>query len=304
MRNEMKHILIILCLIIPATLTGQVKCSSEPCSTSEALTANADLILSNAEMDSIADIHLFKGKPLNRKNRDRVFLVHKEFVTCYDTAIKLPLWSSYLLTEDFANDTRNREDCFRDDPRMYPNSNQTTCDYYSGSGYNRGHISPRNDFNRSQTAMHNTYLFTNMVPQKAPHNQSTWRYTEEYINDLAEDQDSIYIVTGILFDYNEDNLPDEKDTLPMIADDRPLAIPSHFYKIIVKAFSDEEMYSLALVVPHDSSWRGKQEVLDYLKSDCISTIDHIEKVSGFNFFWRLENDIEQEVEGVASDELW
>jgi endonuclease G len=291
-------------IIIGTTLNAQVTCEWEDCSISEAEQANAALYFSQDVLDSLSAVHMFNGKPLNRKNRDRVLLVHEEYVICYDTLIQLPLWTSYLLTSDWADDTRTREDCFRDDPRIFPEGNQETCSYYSGSGYNRGHISPRNDFNRSAAAMHNTYIFTNIVPQKAPHNQSTWRYTEAYVNNLAVELDSIYVVTGILFDYDGNDRPDQRDSLPLISEESPLPIPSHFYKIIVKPYSETEMYSQAFIVPHDSLWRNQQETLNYLEDSCITTIDFIEQISSFNFFWRLENDLEEEIEGASSDELW
>lgn len=289
---------------IAMTLNAQVTCEWEDCSISEAERANAGLYFSQKVVDSLASVHLFQGKPLNRKNRDWILLVYKEYVICYDTLIHLPLWTAYLLTSDWADDTRTREDCFREDPRIFPDGLQETCSYYSGSGYNRGHLSPRNDFNRSAEAMFNTYIFTNIVPQKAPHNQSTWRYTEKYVNELALELDSIFVVTGILFDYDGNEIPDDRDSIPTISEDRPLPIPSHFYKIVVKPYSETEMNSLAFIVPHDSVWRNQQETLDYLEESCMTTIDRIEQVSGFNFFWRLENDLEEELEEKSSEELW
>jgi endonuclease G len=291
-------------IVVGITLNAQVTCEWEDCSISEAEQANAVLYFSGDVWDSLASLHIYKGKPLNRKNRDRIVLVHQDYVICYDTVIHLPLWTSYLLTKDWADDTRTRADCFRDDPRIFPDGNQKTCSYYSGSGYNRGHISPRNDFNRSASAMQNTYIFSNIVPQKAPHNQSTWRYTEAYVNELAEELDSIFVVTGILFDYDGNAMPDDRDSIPTISEDRPLPIPSHFYKIVVKPYSETEMNSLAFIVPHDSVWRNQRETLDYLEDSCMNTIDRIEQVSGFNFFWRLDNELEEGLEEKSLEELW
>jgi endonuclease G len=300
----MKTFLLITGLVLPLIMTAQDKCPNMDCTNAEVQAANTALSLSPRETDSLLALHLPFGKPLNMKNRDRALLVHQEFVICYDTLIHLPLWTSYLLTADWADDTRSREDCFREDPRIDPVSDQETCDYYSGSGFDRGHLSPRNDFNRSDIAMHNTCLFTNIVPQYPDHNQKTWRFVEEYINGLAVQLDSLYIITGILFDYNGDNRPDSRDALPAMGENRPLVVPSHFFKIILRKYADEEMYALAFIVPHDPISRNKLETLNYLETSCLTTVDHIEKVSGFNFFWLLQNDIEEELEGTEADGLW
>lgn len=281
------------------------KCDGNDCNNAEVAEANAALLLSDAEIEHYKNLHLPFGKPRRRLYRHDLILVQKEFVVCYDTLLSLPLWTSYLLTSEWANDEMSRDDCFRDDPRLNPSEQQINCKYYSGSGFNRGHLSPRDDFNRSQLAMHNTYLFSNMVPQHPAHNQSTWRWFEAYVNQLAREIDSIYIFTGIVFDYDGDERPDDKDDIPLMDEDesRPLPVPSHSYKMILRKWPDGAVDVIAALVPHDKLRRGKDESLNYIESQCLVSVDDIEHLSGYNFYWRLGNWIERELEGLDCDGL-
>lgn len=303
----MKKIILVCSLLAFLNLLhGQdIHCKGfNKCTNEEVVFANSELKLSASEMDYYLKLHLPFGRPGYSINKDIIILVNKEFVIGYDTVINLPLWTAYLLTKDWANDDLSRCDCFRDDPRVFPKSNQETCDIYKDSGMNRGHLAPRDDFNRSLTAQLNTFTFTNIVPQYPEHNQTTWRWLEDYINNLAERLDSIFIITGIIFDYNIDRVPDERDTYPMISESRPLPVPSDFYKILLYKNLNGTFEALSLIVPHDQVRRKKYESLSYIDLYCRTSIDNIEKVSGFNFFHRIANEIEDVLEATTTIELW
>ena len=166
-------------------------------------------------------------------------------------------------------------------------------------------MSPRDDFNRSETAQFNTFLFSNMIPQYPKHNRGTWKYLEGYINDLARTLDSVYIVTGIAFDYDGNGLPDNKDSLPVIKKEvKPLAIPSYLYKIVLHRESDSTFKAIAIMTPHNNLKRTKKKSFTYLKNECLVSIDEIENISGFNFFWKLENPLEDPLEAKSENDLW
>lgn len=298
-----KTILLVVSLFITVTLSAQKKCSGR-CKNEQVDRANEALLLSNQRIDELKSLHVPYGKPKNNINKDIVLLVQEEFIVGYDTVLNLPLWTSYLLTADWANDEMKRKDCFRDDPRLNSTNQQINCGYYKKSKFDRGHLSPRDDFNRSETAQFNTFLFSNMIPQYPKHNRGTWKYLEGYLNDLAETLDSIYIVTGIAFDYDGNGLPDKKDSLPVIKKEvKPLAIPSHLYKIVLHPKSDSTFDAIAILIPHNNQKRKKKASFEYLKNQCLVSIDEIEDISGLNFFWRLDNSIENSLEGKTEDDL-
>lgn len=300
-----KTILLLVSLFVLANVYAQKKCKSNKCNDDQIAPANEALFLSNNKIDELKSLHIFYGKPRNNSNKDIILLVQEEFVVGYDTVLNLPLWTSYLLTADWAKEDMRRKDCFRDDPRLNTSNQQVNCAYYKKSGFDRGHLSPRDDFNRSLTAQLNTFLFSNMVPQYPKHNRYFWKYLEAYINDLAESLDSIYIITGIAFDYNADGLPDEKENLPVMKDpEKPLAVPSHLYKIVLHPRSDGTIDALAILTPHNNTKRRKNKTFIYIEEQCLVSIDDIEDISGFNYFWRLENEVEDSLEERIEDDMW
>ena len=302
----MKKIVTAIIILLYAFIGySQTHCGgSNKCLVRQAKKANEELALTTSEMIEYKSLHIPYGQPRSSWNDDVIILIQKEYVTGYDTILKLPVWVSYLLTANWANDERKRKDCFRDDPRLYPDGDQHTCDIYSGSGFDRGHLAARDDFNRSRNAQLNTYLFSNIVPQFPNHNQSTWKHLEEYINNQAESSDSIYVMTGIIFDYDGDGKPDDKASLSTISNSRPLAVPSHMYKILLKKYPGDSVSVLAIMTPHDNLRRKKVMALNYIQNSCLSSVDQIEKASGFNFYWLLENEMEDKAESFVPVSLW
>lgn len=57
-----------------------------------------------------------------------------------------------------------RRNAFRTDPRLTAQESSHCADY-AGTGYDRGHIVPRSDMNRSRGAQANTFFLSNMAPQ-------------------------------------------------------------------------------------------------------------------------------------------
>ncbi|NOQ28141.1 MAG: hypothetical protein GQ564_22490 [Bacteroidales bacterium] len=301
-----KIILLVFTVLVFNYSKAQIHCGGfNKCTDAQAEEANEALLLSNQRIKELKDLHFFNGKPRNSSNKDIIILTQEGFIVGYDTILNLPLWTSYFLTKEWAEIERDRIDCFRDDPRLNKTKTQINCDYYKGSGFNRGHLSPRNDFNRSEIVQLNTFLFSNMIPQYPKHNQRMWRFLEEYVNNLAESIDSIYIITGIAFDYDGNGRPDSKDDLPLLEQNtRPLAIPSHIYKIVIKKRNDDTIEAISFLTVHDNIGRNKEESLSYLKDSCLVSIDVIEKLTGSNFFWSLDNKTERKLEKNIQKELW
>jgi DNA/RNA endonuclease G (NUC1) len=74
-------------------------------------------------------------------------LFHREYVLCYDVPRKVSGWASYRLEAADVVEAM-RMNAFRSDPRL-PIDQNPSCDAYSGSGFDRGHLVPRSDMNRT-----------------------------------------------------------------------------------------------------------------------------------------------------------
>lgn len=72
---------------------------------------------------------------------------------------------------------RDRTQCFRRDPRLATPA-AAFCADYNEPIFDRGHMVPNADMERSEAAMINTYMFSNMVPQHDRFNQQIWAHFE------------------------------------------------------------------------------------------------------------------------------
>ncbi len=129
---------------------------------------DAQATLSVAEAQQAIQTHLPWGQPTCPK-----LLPNREYIVCYTPTHRVALWAAYQLrAEDVVSATRR--DAFRTDPRL-SEQESASCADYAGSGYDRGHIVPRDDMNRSPAAQANTFFLSNVSPQSPALNRGRGR---------------------------------------------------------------------------------------------------------------------------------
>lgn len=199
-----------------------------------------------------------------------------------------PLWVSYQV-EAVPDDTRiGPRPNFKADWRtLWP----VGTDSYSGSGYDRGHLAP----NYAIAAVHgrnaqvDTFLMSNMTPQRPNLNRQLWQRLEESVMDhFAPRFDRLQVITGPIFpEHFMDNAFNRVGFVE---------VPEAFYKIIVVP-NEEAPLALAFIMPQDV--RGNESLADYLV-----TIDEIESRTGLNFFPDLAAEREAVLEGQLRTQGW
>lgn len=199
-----------------------------------------------------------------------------------------PLWVSYQV-EAVSDDTRiGPRPNFKADWRtLWP----IGTDSYSGSGYDRGHLAP----NYAIAAVHgrnaqvDTFLMSNMTPQRPNLNRQLWQRLEESVMDhFAPRFDRLQVITGPIFpERYMDNVFNRVGFVE---------VPEAFYKIIVVP-DEEAPLALAFIMPQDV--RGNEPLDDYLV-----TIDEIESRTGLNFFPDLAAEREAVLEGQLRTQGW
>lgn len=199
-----------------------------------------------------------------------------------------PLWVSYQL-EAVPEDTRigPRPDFHADWRTLWP----VKTDSYSGSGYDRGHMAP----NYAIAAVHgrsaqvDTFLMSNMTPQRPNLNRQLWQRLEESVMDhFAPRFERLQVITGPIFP--ESFMDNVFNRVGFVE------VPEAFYKIIV-APHNEAPLALAFIMPQDV--RGNEPLGDYLV-----TINEIEDRTGLNFFPDLSPEIEAVLEGELRTQGW
>lgn len=113
---------------------------------------------------------------------------------------KGPLWSAEDLTEENVSIARRteRKGTFQADERL-PRTMQAYLTDYRTSGYDRGHMTPSGD-EAGASAQDQSFLLSNIVPQKAELNRGAWEGVESAVRGWAEQEGEIFVVTGPGYD--------------------------------------------------------------------------------------------------------
>ncbi|WP_346795395.1 DNA/RNA non-specific endonuclease [Halomonas sp. Bachu 37] len=164
-------------------------------------------------------------------------------------------------------------------------------DDYSGSGYDRGHLAPNYAIAavHGRVAQEDTFLMSNMAPQLPDLNRQLWQRLEEAVMDhFAPRFERLEVITGPVFP--EAFMDNVFNRVGLVE------VPVAFYKIIVVPH-DETPKALAFIMPQDV--RGNEPLDDFLVS-----IDEIEARTGLNFFPRLMDELERQLESQVDTEGW
>lgn len=199
-----------------------------------------------------------------------------------------PLWVVYKLTSLSENTPHlKRPESFSADWR---NLGLITSSDYTNSGYDRGHMAPNHAISLlyGKQAQVETFLMTNITPQKPSLNQKLWQRLEEMeLDSFAPKFKEVWVYTGPLFD--------EKTT--RLKSSYFVEIPDAFYKIYVGVETNGTLKTLAVIVPQNAKANDRME--KYLVS-----IDEVERRSGFDFLHRLEDTMERRLEKEIDTTPW
>lgn len=198
---------------------------NNPVPAAEAKKYDKALLLSPAEVVAAENLHLRWGKPACAR-----YLYHHEFVLCYDTERRVPVWAVYQLTKPEIK-TLTRRNAFRTDPRLLPDETATCADYAKrptkARDFDRGHTVPNADMNRGKVAQANTYLLSNMTPQHLRFNEGVWAHLEGRVRAWVKASGKVHVISGSVFDRDDDKQPDTLSDTEWKRPTRRVAIPSH-----------------------------------------------------------------------------
>jgi endonuclease G len=227
------------------------------------------------------------SKPVSGVNTGISHILRNQaYMLEYSEDLENPLWVTYKVTEAHFKSGK-RPSRFSKDWRSYK---QVKHEDYTGSGYDRGHMAPNYVIasRYGKLAQKETFLMTNVTPQKPRLNQKSWQRLEEVIaNDFSEWNGDFWVVTGPIFDKNPKSLKNSS-----------VKIPKAFYKILIKPSSPERpAKALAFIFPQNAKPRAS--LMNF-----VTTIDDVEKQTGIDFFSDLEDEFEDKLEASKTPEAW
>ena len=155
---------------------------------------------------------------------------------------------------------------------------------YTGSGFDRGHMCPAADQKWSEQAMIDCFVMANMCPQLHDLNAGAWERLEEKERLWAKRDSAVMIIAGPIYSEGETYIEKSK-----------VRVPDAFFKVLLAPYLDEPR-GIAFIYPHMKCPGNMQ--------DYATSIDEVEKITGFDFFSVLPDDIETKVESTYSFTEW
>ncbi|MFV0365858.1 MAG: DNA/RNA non-specific endonuclease [Mangrovibacterium sp.] len=205
---------------------------------------------------------------------------HTYYSLSYSEKHEQAEWVYYELTQEEAKGGASRTNNFRPDNAVKTQSAQLAD--YNGSGYDRGHLAPAADMGFNDTAMTESFYFSNMSPQDPGFNRGIWKNLEALVRNWGLTYGAIHIATGAIL--NED--------FPTIGSNE-VSIPKYYYKVI---FDANQQKAIGFILPNASSSANVQSF--------TVPIDEVERLTGIDFFYQLEDTIEETLESTFDVAQW
>ena len=190
-------------------------------------------------------------------------------------------WVAYLLTRSMITGQSERTENFRPDPAVPSGSAQLND--YKNSGYDRGHLCPAGDMTFNEQAMSETFYLSNMSPQEPAFNRGIWKNLETLVREWAEEDDSIFVVTGGIL----------KEFKGTIGADR-VTVPKSYYKVIYDLTGEKKM--IAFILPNE---KGSELLQSY-----VVTVRDVESQTGIDFFSCLPDSTQNRLESTSDISKW
>ncbi|KAJ7386453.1 hypothetical protein OS493_008582 [Desmophyllum pertusum] len=305
--------------------TGMVNCAQCICPYCQVNKTDVDrynkmLDMTDEQISRLQETHLPWGVPEGGAGQGGCILTQQDFVTGYSTSLHLPLWVAYRLDGEKSSQSDKRRNCFRRDVRLN-DSHSSLCTHYSGSGFDRGHMAPKADFDtydqNDETVM-NSFLLSNVAPQYHGFNAGIWLKAENMVRNLSVTYSHVYVISGSIFDENADGHRDGDANITrwLKNDTSSVAIPTHFYKIIVRCDTNKKPYCkvpgcegrldvISFILPHlsKSPCSKVQSTSNYLLENTARVRD-IELLTGIKFFSGLPPAEQARLKTIPPVELW
>jgi len=207
---------------------------------------------------------------------------HQYYILKYNEQFEQPDWVAYELKQAHLVKNAKRANNFRADKTVLTGS--AVPDDYNGSGYDRGHLLPAGDRPFSEEAMSETFYMSNMSPQEPGFNRGIWKVLEDAVRTYAENIGTMYVVTG----------PVNKLGVKEIGMNK-VDVPNYYYKAVL-FYSDNQTQAIGFLLKNESS--------DLPIQNFVITIDSLEKFTGINFYHKLDDSIENNMESKVDTKFW
>ncbi len=247
--------------------------------TEKSLGTQAATVVKEANIQTADGIEL--PAPLN--GIPEQILTREGYTVSYNRETRLPNWVAWRLTRaHIRGDAQRKGVKFAEDTDV-PEPRATDADYRS-SGYDRGHLCPAGDNKWSSKAMEQSFLFTNICPQAPQLNRGDWNEMEIACRKWAQRHGEIYIVCGpVLYKQKHKIIGKNK-----------VVVPEAFFKVVLCMNGTPK--AIGFIYKNADGNRPK--------GDYANSVDEVERITGYDFFPALPDDVERKVEAECNADDW
>jgi endonuclease G, mitochondrial len=246
--------------------------------TPEAAPLTVTPILPMAALPAAPNPNLLLGNPSQATEIDRTNLLisRPQYVLSYNADRGIPNWMSWQLNQSWLGTLPRRS--FMPDTKLGAGIPVVTATDYNGSGFDRGHMVPAADRNRTPQDSQSVFLMSNILPQAPDNNQGPWEKLESYSRDLVRQGKELYIVAG----GTGDGGTGKSGFATTIARGK-VAVPKMTWKVIVVLDSPSTMPTItsktrviAVAMPNE------QGIKDQPWQNYRVSVDAIEAITGYD----------------------
>ncbi|GGF93011.1 MULTISPECIES: DNA/RNA non-specific endonuclease [Cysteiniphilum] len=198
------------------------------------------------------------------------YLCRDGYIVGYSYTTRQPVWVAYHLTGKSVKQTIKRHDDFRPDPAV-PVRYQAQLSDYKNSGYDRGHLAPYAAMDFNETSASQSFLLSNMSPQKPELNRIGWAQLEKDVRSWANLYKSLWVFDGPVF---------KKGKVHKTIGNNKVAVPDYFFKVIYAPEKIKGDKVIAFIMPNARV--NKKDIAKYRVS-----LKEVQERTGLKLFEKL-----------------
>ena len=246
------------------------------------LNDSIDEVVNNEEIDVTESFEI----PQSQHLISEIQIDHTAYTVSYNPDNNIPNWVAWKLDATDLEERVGRSNKFLPDPNLDASIAVTT-DEYKASGWDRGHMCPAGDNKWSWKAMTESFYMTNICPQNRSLNSGDWNELEMACRKWAA-VEPLYITCGpILYDTPK---------YGYIGTQHKIRIPDAFFKVVLTGLESGNPRAIGFIYKNESGNNKRDKY--------VNSVDQVERITGFDFFSALPDEIEDKIEQTYNLKDW
>jgi len=259
-----------------------------------------------AQSQSSVSPHLTMGNPSNAVTSTsyptNYLLVKPQYAVSYNNNTRIPNWVSWQLNSSWLGPTP-RQDDFRADTTLPSTFYGVSGSDYTGSGFDRGHMTPSADRTNTVSSNSSTFLMTNILPQSPDNNQGPWANLENYLRTLVSQGKELYVVSGSYGSCGTGSNGSKCSIAAATDPSKLITVPARIWKVVVVVTPGSgaggvttSTRVIAIDMPNTQGIRSTPW------QNYRTTVDSIEQKTGYNLLSSVASSTQTVIEAKVDNQ--